>query len=62
MKAKTEIKMQDKDGGIGVSVAVNKDMKLVKQLINAKTEINVQENSEEFGMIMNMNRDIELRQ
>jgi hypothetical protein len=41
MEVKTEIKMQGKDGGIGVSVVVNKDMKSVKQLINAKMDVNV---------------------
>jgi hypothetical protein len=55
--------VQGKDGGIALGgVAVNKDMKLVKQLLKAKTNVNVQDEDGEVALLVATNRDIELGQ
>jgi hypothetical protein len=60
VKAKRNVKVQGKDAGIALRIAVNKDMELAKQLLEAKAE--VQDSDGGVALVIGMNRDMELGQ
>jgi ankyrin repeat protein len=60
LKAKADVKMQGKDGGIDLGVAVNRNKELAKQLLNAKSDVQAQSKDGELALGVVVNGDTEL--